>query len=614
MEPVAPRQSAQAVRRQATKLDSDSEHRASQGFRVGAGLRRAQQAVAEREEELVSGYRELTYAGIVTLTAPTLAELGPSQRRPDRGGRQRRDRAAGLARPPRPGLRRVPPRRAGAWRRRGGGDPDDPPPPPDRITSATVARRRGKGSGGCSARRVAGAAASGHHPPSGVAVPGADRAGPRPRRRLSGRRRAGRRRRVLFRPVHPVQPGASGEPEHADRRRTRVREIGRASRRSCTAPSAALGAPGPPGSPTGGGRWAAVCDPKGEYRLLAEALGLQQVRLYPGGPDRVNPLDAGPSGAAQPGRAGHAPHRHGQRPADRGAAPGARPRSKRPGWPPRSPSSPPAAGPWRSRPWWTCPPCSAPRPSRWPPRRASAADRLGRGVRLGPSRAGPAVVPGPAGHVRRAAPRCASTGRAGGWCWICRRVHHDPDALAVVMIPATSWLQALMADNRPDAPRKVQVIEECWAMLRHERVAFYLQACWKLCRALRGGQHRRRPPPVGSPLPIRRRHRHRQSGHGTVGRHPNPGRLPAIIQPDPRSQRAARPVRRSRRPPAPAAQRRGVCGKSARPTPWSATSSARPKPSSATPTANSASDPPPTPPARAGHAAGGAREAPRTPL
>lgn len=75
MEPVGPRESAQAVRRAATKLESDSEHRAGQGFRVGAGLRRAQQAVAEREEELISGYRELTYAGIVTITAPSVSEL-----------------------------------------------------------------------------------------------------------------------------------------------------------------------------------------------------------------------------------------------------------------------------------------------------------------------------------------------------------------------------------------------------------------------------------------------------------------------------------------------------------------------------------------------------------
>jgi hypothetical protein len=74
-EPVSPRDSAQAIRRQATKLDSDQVHRQSQGFRVGAGLRRATEAVAEREEELVAGYRELTYAGVVTVTARSVEDL-----------------------------------------------------------------------------------------------------------------------------------------------------------------------------------------------------------------------------------------------------------------------------------------------------------------------------------------------------------------------------------------------------------------------------------------------------------------------------------------------------------------------------------------------------------
>jgi hypothetical protein len=70
-EPVSPRASADAIRRQATRLESDQVHRASQGFRVGAGLRRAAEAVNEREEELVSGYRELTYAGIIAITTPS---------------------------------------------------------------------------------------------------------------------------------------------------------------------------------------------------------------------------------------------------------------------------------------------------------------------------------------------------------------------------------------------------------------------------------------------------------------------------------------------------------------------------------------------------------------
>jgi hypothetical protein len=43
-----------------------------------------------------------------------------------------------------------------------------------------------------------------------------------------------------------------------------------------------------------GPRHLGVLDNKGEYRPLAEALGLDLVRLYPGGPDRLNPLDAGP--------------------------------------------------------------------------------------------------------------------------------------------------------------------------------------------------------------------------------------------------------------------------------------------------------------------------------
>ena len=99
-EPVSPRDSAQAIRRQATKLDSDQVHRTSQGFRVGAGLRRAAEAVAEREEELVSGYRELTYAGVVTVTAPSLEDLERVLGGPVPEGRRAGPGAAGVARSP----------------------------------------------------------------------------------------------------------------------------------------------------------------------------------------------------------------------------------------------------------------------------------------------------------------------------------------------------------------------------------------------------------------------------------------------------------------------------------------------------------------------------------
>lgn len=48
------------------------------------------------------------------------------------------------------------------------------------------------------------------------------------------------------------------------------------------------------GSTPGGSRHVGIVDPRGEYGPLAEVLGLNVIRLYPTGPDRLNPLDAGP--------------------------------------------------------------------------------------------------------------------------------------------------------------------------------------------------------------------------------------------------------------------------------------------------------------------------------
>ncbi len=44
-------------------------------------------------------------------------------------------------------------------------------------------------------------------------------------------------------------------------------------------------------------RFIAISDPKGEYGPLAAALGLPVIKLHPGGSDRVNPLDRGPGAA-----------------------------------------------------------------------------------------------------------------------------------------------------------------------------------------------------------------------------------------------------------------------------------------------------------------------------
>ena len=68
-EPVAPSASRRRVDRDSIKLDTDATSRAERGRRVDAGHRRLQAAVAEREAELVAGYAEVTYAGLVTVTA-----------------------------------------------------------------------------------------------------------------------------------------------------------------------------------------------------------------------------------------------------------------------------------------------------------------------------------------------------------------------------------------------------------------------------------------------------------------------------------------------------------------------------------------------------------------
>jgi len=68
-EPVPPGRSRRQVDREATKLVSDEEQRARSGFRIGARHRRQQEALAEREAELVAGYAELGFAGFLTVTA-----------------------------------------------------------------------------------------------------------------------------------------------------------------------------------------------------------------------------------------------------------------------------------------------------------------------------------------------------------------------------------------------------------------------------------------------------------------------------------------------------------------------------------------------------------------
>ena len=55
----------------------------------------------------------------------------------------------------------------------------------------------------------------------------------------------------------------------------------------------------------------------------------------------------------------------------------------------------------------------------------------------------------------------------------------DSDALPLVMVAAAGWLQQLMACP---GPRRVQVLDEAWALLANRHTAAYLQTCFKLGR------------------------------------------------------------------------------------------------------------------------------------
>lgn len=73
--PVPNHQSRRRIERDLVKLESDATTKADKGRRVDARHGRATQALLDREEELVAGYPEMAYTGLVTVSAPTLDDL-----------------------------------------------------------------------------------------------------------------------------------------------------------------------------------------------------------------------------------------------------------------------------------------------------------------------------------------------------------------------------------------------------------------------------------------------------------------------------------------------------------------------------------------------------------
>ena len=235
-------------------------------------------------------------------------------------------------------------------------------------------------------------------------------------------------------------------------------------------PPAAGARPGPRG------RWLAVADPKGEYTTLAERLDLPVVRLYPGGVTRLNPLDAGGLGAR------HDRDERLRRRTDLVAALLGQVLRRE-----LTPVEDAALG-WAVQALDTAP--DAPtlvdlgRLLRHPTghmldrarvdgdtlaRDLDAVvyalekllDRSLRGMFDGPTTVGAA-------------------GEAHGLVLDLSVVHHDDEALRLVLLAATAWLQTALA--RRDGVHRIQVLDEAWRLLGSERTTRYLQACWKLCR------------------------------------------------------------------------------------------------------------------------------------
>lgn len=234
---------------------------------------------------------------------------------------------------------------------------------------------------------------------------------------------------------------------------------------------------GGPGSRAG--RWIACADPKGEYGALAEVLGLDVVRLHPGGTARVNPLDAGP--ASEHLDADELSRRR----TDSVAALAAMVLRRD-----LTPLEDAVVG-------WAVEAC---RPSRRRRADPTLVD-LARLLRVPTSEMAARARTTPADLARGAEALALALGklldrslrgmfdgptnvaidwRGAGLVLDLSAVHHDGDALGLVLLAATAWWQSVLA--RPDGPRRLQVLDEAWCLLGSERTSRYLQSCWKLSR------------------------------------------------------------------------------------------------------------------------------------
>ncbi|MBX7070133.1 MAG: ATP-binding protein [Microthrixaceae bacterium] len=224
------------------------------------------------------------------------------------------------------------------------------------------------------------------------------------------------------------------------------------------------------------GRWAAVADPKGEYRPLAESLGMTVIKLHPGGTSRINPLDPGPNPPSDPTEGVRRQAdmlatllgtvlRRDLSPVEDAVLSGAVQHLNRHG-----PGVPTLAD--------VVALTVAPTPE-MVPTTVDASD-LARSVEAIPYALGKLLDRSMRGMFD--GPTNVAIDWSGpGLVIDLSAVHHDSEALTLVLVATTAWLQNLMAT--PGGPRRLQVLDEAWALLGTERTSKYLQACWKLSRS-----------------------------------------------------------------------------------------------------------------------------------
>lgn len=223
------------------------------------------------------------------------------------------------------------------------------------------------------------------------------------------------------------------------------------------------------------GRWAAVVDPKGEYRPLADALGLTYVKLHPGGVDRINPLDTTAANATRDERV-RAQHRvavallggvvaRDLRPLEDAAV----------GWALDQVADRNHAPTLQDLARLLAAPTGE-----MTARANTTSEQLARRLEGAVLGLGKLLDRSLRGMFDGTSTVCLDTTSSGVVLDISA-VYADAEALGLVMVAATGWLQHTL--TTPDPRGRLQVLDEAWALLADPRTARYLQACWKLGRA-----------------------------------------------------------------------------------------------------------------------------------